>query len=205
MTAPANVRSIDALQRLGVALEVFQHEASVALDDLTMDLQRAIQWVEVDQREYWVQELRRAEAAVNEAKLNLSRKKMFRIGDREPACDEEKKALEMAKRRVERAREKLEAVRRWGRLLEREAVECKSGVAPLAQWVETDVPRAVAVLKQLTGALEAYVDVARLDATVEAELATLVAQAGPPPGGQRQPSPSEPATEPRGPTQSQES
>ena len=48
--------------------------------------------------------------------------------------------------------------------MERESLECKSGVSPLAQWAEIDVPRAVAVLRQLTVALEAYVDLATFDA-----------------------------------------
>jgi len=165
MSTPANVRSIDALERLAVALQVFQQEASAAVDDLTMDMQRAIQWVQYDQKEYWTDQIRRAEAEVTEAKLNLERRKLFRIGDREPTCDEEKKALDAAKRRLGMAREKLEAVRRWSRLLVREAIDCKSGTAPLKRWLETDAPQAVALLKRMTGALESYVDLRRAPET----------------------------------------
>jgi hypothetical protein len=157
MNRSAEVRSIDALQRMASALRVFADEASIALDDLRMDLHRVIQWIEYDQKDYWTQELRRAQQRVAEAKLNLERARMFRFGDSQPSCYEEKKALEAAQRRVEIARAKLEAVKRWGRLLEHESTECRSAVAPLAHWVQTDVPRAAALLRRLTGALESYV------------------------------------------------
>jgi hypothetical protein len=158
MSRSAKVQSIDALQHLGLGVRAFAEEASVALDDLRMDLHRAMQWIQYDQREYWTQELRRAQEAVSEAKLSLERARMFRFGDHEPSCHDEKRVLEAAKRRVEAARQKLEAVKRWSRLLEHESTECRSAIAPLAHWVQTDVPRAVAMLQRLSLALESYVD-----------------------------------------------
>ncbi len=158
MTRPARVRSIDALDHLAAAVRAFGAEAAVALDELRMDLHRAIQWVQYDQKDYWTQELRRSEQAVTEAKLSLERKLMFRIGDQAPSCHEERKALDAAKRRVAAARQKLEAVKRWSRLLERQSMECRAGIAPLADWLQTDVPRAVTLLRRMTRALESYVD-----------------------------------------------
>ncbi len=160
MSRAANVLSIDVVEQMARAVQAFAQEASIALDDVRMSLHRATQWVQYDQKEFWAQESRRAQEAVAEAKLNLERKRMFRFGDREPPCYEEKKALEAAKRRGERAREKLEAVRCWSRLLDREAHDCRSGIAPLAEWLQTDVPRALAMLRQLSLALERYVDLA---------------------------------------------
>ena len=157
MNRPARVRSIDALDDLTAAVRAFAAEATVALDGLRMDLHRAIQWVQCDQKDYWSQELRRSEQAVTEARLSLERKRMFRIGDQAPSCREEEKALEAAKRRVAAAREKLEAVKRWSRLLERQSMECRAGIAPLSDWVQTDVPRAVTLLNRMSGALERYV------------------------------------------------
>lgn len=160
MNRAANVQSIDVMDQMAMAVRAFAQEASVALDDVRMGLHRALQWVQFDQKEFWVQESRRAQEAVAEARLNLERKRMFRFGDQEPSCHEEKKALEAAKRRADRAREKLEAVQRWSRLLDRESHECRAGIAPLADWIQTDVPRALAMLKQLSLALEHYVDLA---------------------------------------------
>jgi hypothetical protein len=163
MNHPAWVRSIDAVEQMRAALKTFAEEVAVALADLGLNLNRAQQWLQYDRKEYWTLECRRAEQQVTEARINLERRRMFRIGDHEPSCDEEKKALEMARRRLEHARQKLEAVRRWSRLLERESTECRSQVASLAQWIETDAPRALALLSRLTGALESYVGLEMLE------------------------------------------
>lgn len=158
MSRSARVRSIDVPQRLAVALRAFAEEATAALDDLGLDLHRAVQWIEYDQKDYWTQELRRAETAASEAKINLERRRMFRVGDQTPSCREEKMAVEAARRRVEIARQKLEAVKRWGRAVEQEAIECRGAVAPLAGWLQAEVPRAIAALRNMGGALAAYVD-----------------------------------------------
>ncbi len=84
---------------------------------------------------------------------------MIHVGDREPPCREEKMALDAAKRRVARAREKIEAVRRWGRILEQEFGEYRGGIAPLVAWLQADMPRALALLRGMDRALEAYVQV----------------------------------------------
>ncbi len=158
MSRSAKVHSIDALDHLAQAVRSFAQEAMVALDDVRMDIHRAIQWVEHDQKDYWSQESRKAQDAVTEARIALERKQMRLFGDEQPSCYEEKKALEAAKRRGERARQKTEAVKRWSRLLENESHDCRSGIASLADWLQTDVPRALATLKRLSLALESYVD-----------------------------------------------
>lgn len=159
MDRSANVRSLDALDRLAAAVRSFTEEATVALEELGMDVHRAIQWVQYEQKEYWSQQLLRAQEAVQEAKLCLERKRMFRVGDTKPSCHEEQLALDAAKRRLELTQQKLEAVRRWTRLLGHESMECKSGVAPLVHWLQTDAPRALAVLKRMRAALESYVSI----------------------------------------------
>lgn len=160
MGRSARVQSIDALNQLAAAIRVFAEEASAALADLGMDLHRAIQWVQYDQKEYWSEELRRAEAAVAEAKLHLERRRMFRMPGEQPSCRAEEKALEAARRRLEQARQKLEAVKRWSRLLDHHATEFRSALAPLTQWLQADVPQATALLKQMSLALESYVSLA---------------------------------------------
>lgn len=174
MTRTAKVRSIDALLHQAASLQTLGEEVATSLDDLGMQLQRAVQWIQYERKDYWTQEYRRSQEAVAEARINLERRKLFRVGDQEPACREEKKALEMAKRRVEVARSKIEAVKRWGRLLEHEAMDCRTSTAPLLQWAQADVPRGLAVLRRMSTALESYVDqrgpaMAGAEAEAEAE------------------------------------
>jgi len=157
MSRSARVRSIDALQVFGAALRSFGEEASTALADLEMEVYRAVQWIRHDQKEYWTQQIRRAQEEVAEARINLERRRMFQVGDRRPSCQEEKAALEAAKRRLRIAQQKREAVRRWAQLLEREWMDYRGSVAPLAAWLETDLPKGLALLKRLSHALDSYV------------------------------------------------
>ena len=157
MSRAARVRSIDALQVYGAALRSFGEEASTALADLEMEVYRAVQWIRHDQKEYWTEQIRRAEAEVAEARINLERRRMFRVGDRRPSCEEEKAALEAAQRKLRIAQQKREAVRRWGQLLERELTDYRGGIAPLAAWLQTDLPKGLALLKRLGKALDSYV------------------------------------------------
>ncbi len=192
MSRTAKVRSTDALLHLAAALQSLGEEVAVSLDDLGMQIQRATQWIQYERKDYWVHEYRRAQEAVAEARINLERRKLYRVGDQTPACREEKMALEAAKRRVEVAREKIEAVKRWGRLLEHEAMDCRTATAPLSHWAQADVPRALALLRRMSAALDSYVDL-RGPAVAGAEVgATAEPLAAPPAESPSQGSPAAP-------------
>jgi len=157
MRDPARVHSIDVLESYAYALAAFGEEVTAVLADLGMSVNRALQWIEQDQPAYWQEQLRRAERDVQEARLNLERKQMFRIGDFEPACHEEKAILQAGKQRHRRAQEKLAKCRHWGRKLEREFMDYKAAVAPLAAWVAIEIPKGRSVLRRMQRALTAYV------------------------------------------------
>ena len=160
MGRSARVTSIAAVQRFGAALRCFQDEASRVLENLEMEIRRAVDWIQREQKEYWTRQLRCSEEQVQEAKLNLEGCRMFkRIGHHEPSCIEEKRALERAKRRFRLCREKLEVVRHWSRAVDRAVFEYEGGVGQLARWIETDVERAIAVLGRISSMLHAYVAV----------------------------------------------
>jgi hypothetical protein len=159
MGRTARVRSIDAVEALATDFRVFGEEASVALTELELAVSRALRWVSHDQKEHCTQQIRRSQEQVAEARLNLERKEIFAIGDERPSCQEEKKILEAAKRRLRISQEKLETVHRWSRILEQEVMEFKGGIAPLAGWLQADLPRGLALLHRVSGALEAYVQI----------------------------------------------
>ncbi len=157
MSRPARVYSIDAIAALARAMRSFGEEAAVALAELEAEANRAVQWVQYEQKEYWARQIRLAQSEVAEARLRLERKEMFRDPEERQSCWEEKKALEAAKRRLRHAEEKLEAVR-WTQLLDREVTEYKGRVAPLGNWLQTDLPRGLSLLGRLSVALESYAD-----------------------------------------------
>jgi len=153
----AYVTSIDALRELAAALRSFSEEGTSALWDLDVEVNRAVQWVQQDQKEYWRDRARRGWDEVAEARNDLERCLIIHAGEERPACHEERVALERAKRRLQVAQEKVEAVRHWSRVLDHELNELRGGIAPLSEWLEIDAARALALLDRMAGALELYV------------------------------------------------
>ena len=159
MGRPASVKSIDALQAMSTGLQCFRDEASSALDDLEIEIRRALQWIGQDCRQYWHHEVRQSRDKVTEAKLQLQHAMMFRrIDDEQRAsCIEEKKALEQAKRRLQIAESKIEAISHWTVAIDRAVNEYRGSRSQFVNWLEADFPRAVAVLGRMIAALETYV------------------------------------------------
>ena len=180
MKRSANVTSIDAVEMVASALRRFQNDASNALDDVRQQVRRAVEWIQHEQRDYWAREVRRNSEQVAEAKVNLQRCLTFRrIGDYQPACREEKKALEKAKRRLHVAEQKVKAVRHWSRAVERAVYQYKSGASQLARWLEVDLSRAVAALQRMGRALEAYIaETSSVDAAAVGEASSLLEEDG---------------------------
>ena len=116
MSGSANVNSIDAVARLAAALDRYKEETLVALDQLQMEIRRAIEWIGHERKDFWDREVRLGWQRVTEARTELQRRMTNQaVKDHKPACREEKLALEKAKRRLHVAEQKVELVRRWGR------------------------------------------------------------------------------------------
>ncbi|MDY0168714.1 MAG: hypothetical protein RBS80_19350 [Thermoguttaceae bacterium] len=161
MGGRARVTSLDALDAFAAALRVFQDEAARAIEGVEMNVRAAADWVRLERKEYWNRQLRRSEQRTHEAKINLQRcQTLRRVDDYRPACVEEKRDLERARRRQELCRRQVEVVSQWSRKVDRAVNEYQGGVSQLARWLETDVDRAVAVLERLRRTLEAYVGAA---------------------------------------------
>ncbi|MGA2031448.1 MAG: hypothetical protein ABSG68_04265 [Thermoguttaceae bacterium] len=160
MPRAAHVKSIDTIQTLANAVEAFRADCATALDDLRMEIRRAEQWIHHDRKQYWEEEVRRGWDRVTEARLALQQARTSRrIADHEPSLVDEKKALERAQRRLELAQRKVEAVRHYTRLIDHTVNEYRALGSQLANWLEAEEPRAVAALKRMMDALEAYLAV----------------------------------------------
>src|SRR5260221_13874442 len=141
----ARLTRIDAVQEMAAAVDVFRAEAIAALEGLDMDLRRALEWIHVDRREHWNGEVRRGWDRITQARIQLQQARTVRrIGDHEPACPDEKKALSRAQRRLETAQQKVEAVRRCARAIDEAVNDYRGARTPLAAWLESGTPKAIA-------------------------------------------------------------
>jgi hypothetical protein len=78
------------------------------------------------------------------------------VGDNEPACAEEKKALEKAKKKLARAERKAEAVRRWTPIVRQEMQEAGVRLTRFREVIDIDCPRSMARLERMLRSLDQY-------------------------------------------------
>ncbi len=158
MGRTARITSIGVLQTTATALQRFRGEASGALDDLDIELRRILDWIHHDRKEFWDRELRRSSEMVSQAKIQLQQARISRqIAGHEPACVDEKRALERAKRRMEVAEQKVQAVRVFAHAIDRAIEEYQRSRAQFVTWLDTDMLQAVAALDRMSASLESYV------------------------------------------------
>ena len=155
MNPSAHVSSLAALSDFRSGLCTFAEEARNALITLDMEVRRAVDWLH-GQLEFWKKEVRAAEDETMLARNDLVRKRMMRIGDRPPDTSEQERVLARAKQRLEHAEEKLARTRHWVQTLPDEIQEFTSPSRALADIVEADLPKVVALLERKIESLEAY-------------------------------------------------
>lgn len=182
MAGPAQVRSIAAVEEFRAALAKFELAVQDALEGLEGQIRRGAEWIEHDRPAFWRQQMRDAEDAIHQAKIELERCLTFTVADHRPACREERAALKAAQNRLQYCRDKGAAVRDWRRRLQQETFEYHGRIGQLRQLLEIDLPRARHALALTLQRLEAY----RLERPPEALDPTLVRPADdvdrPPPG-----------------------
>ena len=157
MSGSARIQTIDAVALLAAALRQFGEESGTALIDLDMEVNRAMEWIQHERRDYWENQVRLAWEKIDEARAELERCMRNAVAGQRPSCYEEKKALDRAKRRQRVAEEKVEMVRRWSHTADRESLHYRVAGGQLAGWLQAELPQAIAVLERMQTALEAYV------------------------------------------------
>jgi len=157
MSTQADVKSIDTLAFMKVAFAAFAHESGQSLSEVEMQGQRAVDWITVDQAAYWKSECRKLTDLVNKAVKDLEYCRAFKkVGNNQPSCVEEKKALEKAKQRLARAEQKAELVRRWTPIVQQQFREACVRLVRFREVIDVDCPRAMAQLEKMVKALDAY-------------------------------------------------
>jgi len=157
MSTQAEVKSIETLAFVKTALAAFVHETGQSLAEVEMQAQRVVDWICIEQAAYWKTEIRRAADGVNRAVIDLHNCRTYKkVGDNEPSCIEEKKALEKAKRRLAIAEEKAEAVRRWTPVVRQQFQETGVRMTRFREVLDVDVPKALARLERMLQSLDHY-------------------------------------------------
>jgi len=157
MSTQADVKSIDTLAFVKAALATFGHESGQALGEVELQSQRIVDWICVEQAAFWKTEVRKAADLVNQAQKDLEHCRTYKkVGDNEPSCIEEKKALEKAKKKLAFAEEKAEAVRRWAPVVRQQFQETGVRMTRFREVLDVDCPKALGRLEQMLRSLDHY-------------------------------------------------
>lgn len=167
MADSADVRSIEVLKDVRVAVCAFAEEAKNALADVDFDARRTLDWLQNEQPAFWRSEIRRWQQNLQMARAELARKKLGRFLDHKPDTSQEEKAVRLAESRIQEAEAKLELIKRWLPELLQAVQEYRGSSQPLVSLVEVDLSRAVARIDRMLDALEAYLQTSapRLEAS----------------------------------------
>jgi uncharacterized protein YaeQ len=155
----ARVKSLDTLLEWKASLCTFTAEAKEALASVEMEIQRLLAWLE-EQAKYWRGLERKCEDEVFQAKNELARRKIMKIGDRTPDTTEQEKAVRKATAKLAFVQEQIENTRHWLRELPDAVIDYEGPAKQLAGMLEADLPRMGAVLERQIAALEGYVQIA---------------------------------------------
>ncbi len=158
MSEQAKVTSTEVLRSFKFALSEFDADSRDAITHLKLELRRVLAWIEQDRARYWPREVHRASDAVAIARNDLERCEMALREEDKRSCYEQKLALERAKRRLRLAEKKVRAVRRWRVEMQRQADNFEGRLAKLGNYLDADLPRAVAALERMITALDKYTD-----------------------------------------------
>lgn len=158
MDRSAQVTSIDAIRAFRAAISKFDAGARDAVTLITLEVRKALDWLEHDRARYWPEQLRKASEWVVQARNELERCQLTYGSQERPSCYEQKKALEKAKRRLRLCEEKVQAVRRWVRTVRAELNEFNGQMARMNNLLETDMVRAGGALERMLRALDQYVE-----------------------------------------------
>ena len=150
------ITSVELLDTFRQAVLDFRTSALQGLSGVSHDIRRMQQWIDHEQPMVWRQRLRRARAAVDNARNDLERAKLSRPDDHARMFFEQRRALERAQDHQRKAEERLDLLKRASRKLEHQATLTRAAVQPLVSILDADLELLVARLQALAKHLDAY-------------------------------------------------
>ena len=152
----ADVRSIDALRDWYAQLTGYGEMLAESLSGVELEIRRGMEWLH-EQLGRWQNAVRDCEDEVVQAKAELSARKFPGFDGREPDTTVQERNLRRARARLEYAEDQVTRTRSWIGRLPKMVDEVYRGPSHrLGGFLETDLPKALAVLGRQIESLESY-------------------------------------------------
>jgi hypothetical protein len=153
----ANVTSTEAIESFRATLIAYLAKMRPILEDGADEVSRTRQWLQMDRRIHWENQVRRRAKALEQAQQAVFSARLSNLRETTTA---EQAAVLRAKRSLNEAEEKLRVVKRW-------SLDFDNRVDPLVKQLEglrtllaNTLPKAAITLSQLVKTLDAYAGVA---------------------------------------------
>ena len=155
MERQAKITSTEAIESFRTCVVLFLGRAKRSVDDVTGEVMRARNWVQMDQRMHWEGEIRRRRKKLEQAQMELMSARLSALVDTPFA---QLAAVRKAQADVDEAEGKLRMVKLWTREFDRLASPLVKRLESLRGVLEDDMPKAIAYLVGVERALDAYAD-----------------------------------------------
>jgi predicted nucleic acid-binding Zn-ribbon protein len=171
MDHAANIRTFEALKEFKAALQKYEEETRAALTSARSNMQRAVTRLQSDRLSHWKREQQIWTRKLAEAKVDLNRVQLEKR-DMQASAVIERKRVAKAKQNLDDAERRIQRVRYWATVLERERMIAQGQCQQIERTLENEIPRLYARIERMLDELEQYVKLAApetpADATSEA-------------------------------------
>lgn len=157
MAERSHVSSVEAIEAFRASVIVYLAKARPAVEEVSAEVLRTGLWLENDQRNYWVKEIRTLNRKLEEAQAELFAAKLDRLKEASAA---QEMAVHRIKRELREAEDKLALTKRWSRDIQNITQPLLKEVEQLHTFFTTDMVRAIAYLVQVVKTLDAYAGIA---------------------------------------------
>jgi hypothetical protein len=155
MADEARVKSVEALEYFRSSLIVFNSKARKAVAHAEDSVKRGRYWMEQEMHTHWTQEFKKRSRKLAQAQAELLTAKLSKYKD---SVMLQEKLMRRAKEELTEAETKLRNIKRWAREFDRIYDPAMKGLGHLGEYLEHDMPRAVAWMDQALKALSAYLE-----------------------------------------------
>ena len=155
MATQAKLTSLEALEALRSSFIVFKAKARRSLDDVGDEVRQMRQWLQHTQRTHWESEIRLRAKKVEQAEQELLSVKL--AGHRE-ALIVRQATVRRTRELLAEAQSKLRVVKQWTLQYDSVSDPVNKRLDEMRQFLEFDVPQAIAYLANIQKTLESYTE-----------------------------------------------
>ena len=153
----AKVSSLDALDQFRASLVIFLGKARRSVSDAGDEARNTRMWLQHDRMVYWESEIRKRSKIHDQLpSRNIMSARLSK--NNENALTIRKNAVAKAKRALEEAQDKVRRVKQWAQNFDNAADPIVKRMESVRQYLDVDMPKAIAYLVNLQRTLAAYAE-----------------------------------------------